>query len=147
MVLPYIEMNPPQAYTCSPSWTLLLPPSPQNFFKKKGLRIRLHVLEGSKLILVFSDFFNGFFKQFYWDMVHILYNLPSVPLCPTPWDFMNYSPPASSVHGIFQERILECVAISYSSRSSRPRDQTYVSYGSCTGRWKYTNLKGKVWWF
>ena len=24
MVLPYINMNPPQVYTCSPSWTLLL---------------------------------------------------------------------------------------------------------------------------
>ena len=28
MVLPNIEMNPPQVYMCSPSWTLLLPPSP-----------------------------------------------------------------------------------------------------------------------
>ena len=26
--LPYINMNPPQVYTCSPSWTLLPPPSP-----------------------------------------------------------------------------------------------------------------------
>ena len=28
MVLQYINMNPPQVYTCSPSWTLLPPPSP-----------------------------------------------------------------------------------------------------------------------
>ena len=28
MVLPYIEMNPPQVYMCSPSWTLLPPASP-----------------------------------------------------------------------------------------------------------------------
>ena len=28
LVLPYIKMNPPQAYMCSPSWTLLPPPSP-----------------------------------------------------------------------------------------------------------------------
>ena len=28
LVLPYIEMNLPQAYMCSPSWTLLPPPSP-----------------------------------------------------------------------------------------------------------------------
>ena len=28
MVLPYINMNPPQVYTCSPSWTLLPLPSP-----------------------------------------------------------------------------------------------------------------------
>ena len=27
MVLPYINMNLPQVYTCSPSWTLLPPPS------------------------------------------------------------------------------------------------------------------------
>ena len=27
MVLPYIKMNPPQVYMCSPSWTLLCPPS------------------------------------------------------------------------------------------------------------------------
>jgi len=28
LVLPYINMHPPQVYTCSPSWTLLPPPSP-----------------------------------------------------------------------------------------------------------------------
>ena len=28
LVLPYIKMNPPQVYMCSPSWTLLPPPSP-----------------------------------------------------------------------------------------------------------------------
>jgi len=28
LVLPYINMNPPQVYPCSPSWTLLPPPSP-----------------------------------------------------------------------------------------------------------------------
>ena len=28
LVLPNIEMNPPQVYMCSTSWTLLLPPSP-----------------------------------------------------------------------------------------------------------------------
>ena len=38
--------------------------------------------------------------------------------CPTLWDSMNYSPSVSSVHGIFQVRILEWVAISYSRGSS-----------------------------
>ena len=28
LVLPYINMNPPQVYTCSPSWTPLPPPFP-----------------------------------------------------------------------------------------------------------------------
>ena len=41
---------------------------------------------------------------------------------------MDCSPPGSSVHGIFQERILEQVAISYSKGSSQPRDQTQVSH-------------------
>ena len=47
---------------------------------------------------------------------------------------MDYSPPGSSVHGSFQARILEGVAISYSRRSSWPRDQTHVSCISCIGR-------------
>ena len=34
---------------------------------------------------------------------------------------MDCSPPGSFVHGIFQEIILEWIAISYSKRSSRPR--------------------------
>ena len=36
--------------------------------------------------------------------------------------------PGSSVHGIFQARVLEWVAISFSRESSRPRDQTQVSH-------------------
>ena len=40
---------------------------------------------------------------------------------------MHYSLPGSSVHGIFQARILEWVAISFSSGSSQPRDRTQVS--------------------
>ena len=39
-------------------------------------------------------------------------------------DPMGYSPTASSIHGISQARIPEWVAISYSRKSSRPRDQT-----------------------
>ena len=43
-------------------------------------------------------------------------------LCPTLCDPMNCSLSGSSVHGIFQARILECVAISFSRGSSQPRD-------------------------
>ena len=35
--------------------------------------------------------------------------------CPTPRDPMDCSPPGSSVHGIFQARVLEWVAIAFSS--------------------------------
>ena len=41
---------------------------------------------------------------------------------PTLGDPMDCSPPGSSVHGIFQARILEWAAISFSNRSSQPRD-------------------------
>ena len=39
---------------------------------------------------------------------------------------INCSLPASSIHGIFQVRILEWVAISFSRSSSQPRDWTWV---------------------
>ena len=48
--------------------------------------------------------------------------------CPTLCDTMNCSLPASSIHGIFQARILEWVAMSFSRVSSWPRDWTWVSY-------------------
>ena len=41
------------------------------------------------------------------------------------WDPIDCSPPGSSVHGIFQARILEQVAISFSRGSSWPRNQTH----------------------
>ena len=41
------------------------------------------------------------------------------------------SPPSSSVHGIFQARILKWVSMPSSRRSSQPRDLTHVSYVSC----------------
>ena len=50
-----------------------------------------------------------------------------VTLC----DPMDYSPPGSSVHGIFQARILEWVAISSSRGSYPPRDWTGISCVSC----------------
>ena len=42
-------------------------------------------------------------------------------LCPTFCDSMNCSPPGSTVHGVFQARILEWVAISFSRGSPQPR--------------------------
>ena len=44
--------------------------------------------------------------------------------CPTLCDPMDCSPPGSSVHGVFQARILEWVAISFSRGSSQPRSPT-----------------------
>ena len=53
-------------------------------------------------------------------------------LCLTLCDPIDCSPPDSSIHGIFQARILEWVAISFSRGSSQPRDQTCVPSVSCT---------------
>ena len=39
---------------------------------------------------------------------------------------MDCSPPGSSIHGIFQARVLEWVAISFSRETSWPRDWTQV---------------------
>ena len=49
-------------------------------------------------------------------------------LCPTLCDPMDCSLPGSSVHGIFQAIFLEWIAISFSKRSSQPRDQTQVPH-------------------
>ena len=43
------------------------------------------------------------------------------------------SPPGSSVHGIFQARILEWVAFSFSRGSSQLRDRTHISLHLLTG--------------
>ena len=47
------------------------------------------------------------------------------------WDPMDCSSPGSSVHGIFQARVLEWVAFSFSRGSSQLRDQTRVSCIIC----------------
>ena len=52
-------------------------------------------------------------------------------LCPALCNPMDWSPPGSSVHGIFQARILEWVAISSSRGSPLPKDWTHVSCISC----------------
>ena len=47
--------------------------------------------------------------------------------CPTLCSLLDCSPPGSCVHGIFQIRILEWVAISYPTGSSPLRDQIHIS--------------------
>ena len=57
--------------------------------------------------------------------------------CLTLCDSKDYSLPGSSVHGIFQVRILEQVATSFSRGSSQPSDQTRGSCVSCIGKWDF----------
>ena len=60
-----------------------------------------------------------------------------VQSCLTLCDPMDCSLPCSSIHGIFQARVLEWVAISFSIGSSQPRVQTWVSHivGRCFTAW------------
>ena len=75
-------------------------------------------------------------------LTYIIYNSTFVGVCScahaqsclTLCDAIDCSPPGSSVHGIFQAKIPECVAISFSRGPSRPRDRTHISYVSCIGR-------------
>ena len=55
--------------------------------------------------------------------------------CPTLCNPVACSLPGSYVHGIFQARVLQWVAISSSRGSSWPRDRTCVSCISWIGRW------------
>ena len=65
--------------------------------------------------------------------------LSCVWLCdPTDW-----SPPGSSVHGIFQARILTQVSTSFSRGASGPRDWTLVSCSSCIAGGFFTT--GTAW--
>ena len=68
---------------------------------------------------------------------HLWWSEKVTQSCPTLCDPVDCSLPGSSVHGIFQARILEWVAISFSRRSSWPMDWTRVTriVGRCFIIW------------
>ena len=78
-----------------------------------------------KICLVFKNLALCFF--------HVISQRPSVEFssvaqsCQTLCDPMDGNLPGSVVHGIFQARILEWAAISFSRGSSQPRDRTWIS--------------------
>ena len=62
---------------------------------------------------------------------NVIYHCVRAQSHPTICDPMDYSLPGSSVHRIFQARIMEWVASFSSSGSSEPKDQTHVYRTSC----------------
>ena len=58
-------------------------------------------------------------------------SLSHVQLC----DPTECSPPGSSVQGVILARIQKWVAITFSRKSSLPRDKTCVFCITCIGRW------------
>ena len=75
-----------------------------------------------------------------WDRCHCL----AAKSCPTLCSPMDYNRPGSSLHGIFQVRILEWVAVSFTRDLSRPRVQTHIS--SLAGGSFTTEPPGKSRW-
>ena len=55
----------------------------------------------------------------------------SLQSCQTVYDPMDCNPPGCTIHGIFQARMPEWVAMPSSRGSSQPRDQTHISCVSC----------------
>ena len=72
-------------------------------------------------LFLFTLYF--WFVYFMWCVCVCLVTQSCLTLC----NPMDCSLPDSSVHGIFQARILEWVTISHSRGSSQPRDQTCIS--------------------
>ena len=64
----------------------------------------------------------------------LIMHAESLQLCLTLCNPMDYSPPSSSVCGIFWAGILEWVAMPSFRGSSRPRGWAHVSYVSCIDR-------------
>ena len=70
----------------------------------------------------------------------------SLQSCPALCDPVDLSPLGSSVHGILQARILEWTAMPSSRRSSRPKDRSFISCGSCiAGEFFTAGPPGKPW--
>ena len=74
------------------------------------------------------------FSGFILFRVHLTFWLYVVKTCPTLCGPMDCNLLVSSVHRIFQARILEWVAISFSRGSSQSRHQTCISCISCIDR-------------
>ena len=79
----------------------------------------------------------NYFKILWWILSYINMNRPQVYMisesevaqsCPSLCDPVDCSLRGSSIHGIFQARALEWVAISFSRGSSWSRDGTWVSH-------------------
>ena len=74
---------------------------------------------------------------YFWVISHCMdvYVCLGCKSCLTLCESMDCSLPGSSVRGIFQARILEWVAISFSRKSSQSRNWTHIFCISCIGRW------------
>ena len=87
------------------------------------VRITCHVLNCEKKKVYWNDFNFHFYFPICCLCLRILsliFSCMCAQSCPSLCNPMDYSPPGSSVHGIFQARILEWVAISFSGDLPNP---------------------------
>ena len=139
LVLPNIKMNLPQVYPCSPSRTLLPPPSPYPPSGSSQCTSPKHPV---------SCIEPGLATRFIHDSIHVSVPFSQIsPPSPSPTESIrliyvydtalssvscsvisdSLRPQGFSVYGISKARILEWVAIPSSRGSSQPKDQTEVS--------------------
>ena len=90
-----------------------------------------HILVAFDILTTFCNVKNTFFWYSYYGTMRACSVTQS---CLTLCNSGNCSPPGSFVHGVFQARILEWGAISYSRRSSQLGDWTPISCFCCIGR-------------
>ena len=137
VLIPFISFAQPSPF---PLWLPLVSPLsisdfiymvPLSFFLMSLANTLSIFLSFQRISFVWSFLMclSLYFIYFLSDLYHIL---PSTiysvaQLWPTLCDAMNCSLQGSSVHGTFQARILEWIAISLAKGSSRPRSWTRVS--------------------
>ena len=148
MVLPYINMNPPQVYMSSQSWTPShYPPHIISLGHPRAPAPSI-LYPVSNIDWQFVSYMIVYMFQCHSPKSSHPLPLPQCPKdcslqsevaqsCPTLCDPMDCSLPDFSVYGIFQARVLEWGAISFSRGSSWPRDRTQVSCiaGRCVTLW------------
>ena len=79
------------------------------------------------------------------ESIHNSVHAKTFQSCSTLCGPMDCSRPGSSVHGILQARIVECIVMLSSRGSSPPRDGTHVSYISCIGRQVFFFTTSATW--